>query len=76
MPEFINLDLDFTNFSFSSTDLKNNYRTGEINILQPQLEKLGYKVIRWYDGERDSFGPLSRVALIEKDGIQYKYCYG
>lgn len=35
----------------------------EKQIFQPWLEKHGFKVLNWRDGERDSFGPLTRVAI-------------
>ena len=37
------------------------YRKQEIEILQPRLEELGYIFISWHDGERDSFGALTRI---------------
>ena len=43
-------------FSFSE------YHEGERKFLTPLLKEMGFTVIRWTDGERDSFGPLSRVA--------------
>lgn len=47
--------LDFENFDFRL------YRSGEQNVLQPQLIVMGYRDIQWLDGERDSFGPLTRI---------------
>lgn len=38
-----------------------DYAQQEKELLQPQLEKKGYYNIEWSDGERDSFGPLTRV---------------
>lgn len=54
----------FDGFDFSL------YRKGELELLQPQLEAIGYYDIEWLPGETDSFGPLSRVckAKILKDG--------
>jgi hypothetical protein len=42
---------------------------------KPALEKLGYKVIGWYTDEGDSFGPLSRIVVVEKDGIKSEMWY-
>ena len=33
----------------------------EKEVLQPRLKELGYSEIVWYQGEYDSFGPLTRV---------------
>lgn len=63
-------ELDWEGFSFK------NYREGELNILAPQLERLGYTIVAWAMGESDSFGPLSRIAFLEKEGIPYNFCYG
>lgn len=52
------------------------YWDWEKEVAQPALEKLGYKVILCTDGERDSFGPLSRVFLATKDGVRVKIMYG
>jgi hypothetical protein len=38
-----------------------DYINGEKEILQPQMEALGYTNIQWLPGETDSFGPLTRV---------------
>lgn len=49
----------------------------EENIAIPRLKELGYKIIRGFktwDG--DSFGPLTRGVLIEKDGVQTEAWYG
>jgi hypothetical protein len=37
---------------------------------------LGYEVGGWFDGERDSFGPLSRAAHITKDDVTKIVSYG
>lgn len=52
------------------------YWDWEKDVATPALQALGFKVIRWYDGERDSFGPLSRVVELEKDGIKSTMWYG
>jgi hypothetical protein len=51
-------------------------RSVEREQLTPALEALGYEVSDWFDGERDSFGPLSRAARITKDGITKIVSYG
>jgi len=47
--------ISFEGFHFA------DYYDGEREILQPRLEALGYTDIKWSMGERDSFGPLTRV---------------
>ena len=43
----------------------------------PRLKQLGYQVLgNFFDGDRDSFGPLSRVVRVEKDGVTMKLIYG
>lgn len=61
--EYVPLEdlLNFMGFNFE------NYRTDEVNVLQPQLEQLGYSDVTWQRGETDSFGPLTRVCRA-KDG--------
>lgn len=41
-----------------------------------RLERLGYDVRCWVDGERDSFGPLSRGCVAKKDGEVFRFWYG
>ena len=53
------------------------YYIGEDKILKPALEKLGYKHIQFSMGERDSFGPLSRIVwMMDKDGNPVRAIYG
>lgn len=62
---------------YCSTSLQGpRYTDWERNIATPSLEKLGYTVGRWYTGEKDSFGPLSRLAIISKDGTTSIVRYG
>lgn len=71
--EFIDLDelLSFNGFNWK------RYSTGETEILQPQLEKMGYSNFRWVMGEYDSFGPLTRVChMTNSDGEQVRGIYG
>lgn len=48
----------------------------EDEIATPALVAAGYKVAWWVDGERDSFGPLSRTCDASKDGVYYEFWYG
>lgn len=52
------------------------YLLWEEKIAQPTLEQLGYTVLRWRTGERDSFGPLSRIVTVEKAGVVKRFIYG
>jgi hypothetical protein len=52
------------------------YWNWEDETAKQALEKLGYKVIRWYSSDSDSFGPLVRVVVVEKDGIKSEMWYG
>lgn len=62
--------------SFEGFDWK-NYWESEKEILQPQLEALGLTVEKWFNGETDSWGPLSRVALIvDAYGQRAYFIYG
>jgi len=40
------------------------------------LTNLGYKINCWYTGDGDSFGPLSRIVVVEKDGVKEELWYG
>lgn len=73
--EIVYFDLhDLLSFSlFDFTD----YRKGEIEILQPQMEAMGYTEFEWSMGEYDSFGPLTRICrAINKDGTKMAFIYG
>lgn len=52
------------------------FRRWEDDIATPALVSAGYRVIRWYSGDHDSFGPLVRCAVVEKDGRRKTYSYG
>ena len=52
------------------------YRDSEKFNLKPQLEKLGWTVVWFTDGERDSVGPLSRVVHCKKDSETVDFIYG
>lgn len=58
------------NFSFSE------YYRDEKRILKPALENAGYTNITFIMGERDSFGPLSRIVIAYKDGVRFDFVYG
>ena len=65
--------ISFEGFHFARA----TYRDQEIEILQPRLEALGYSEIKWYDGERDSFGPLIRkCSATDPDGKSVELFYG
>ena len=52
------------------------YWLWENHTAAPKLEALGYEVSRWVDGERDSFGPLTRGCIGKKDGEVFRLWYG
>lgn len=53
------------------------YIEHEQSILRPELERRGFGKIRFSDGERDSFGPLSRiVTAVDQRGRTRRWCYG
>lgn len=52
------------------------YWDWETKTAEPKLKELGYKVIRWFTGDGDSFGPLTRVVVVEKDGKREELMYG
>ena len=53
------------------------YSEDEIDVLQPQLEALGYKDITWLKGETDSFGPLTRICHAYTSNNQLtRFMYG
>lgn len=44
------------------------YDVWENTIAAPALRDLGYELLGWKDGERDSFGPLSRIVTVKFAG--------
>jgi hypothetical protein len=48
----------------------------EQKTARPKLADLGYRVLRVYTGDGDSFGPLTRVFVVQKDGKEEKLIYG
>jgi len=73
MSEALELDevISFEGFVFSK------WYEGEPQILQPRLEALGYTNVKWFMGERDSFGPLTRYCeATTPDGDRVKLWYG
>lgn len=61
----LELDIDF-----------GEYAKSEREIITPALIALGYQVGQWHDGERDSFGPLSRCARVTKNNETKVVVYG
>ena len=55
-----------------SANQKTFYWDWEAKVAVPRLQALGYKVLCWYDGEVDSFGPLTRVVHVEKLDTEVK----
>ena len=56
---------------------KRTYTWWEDNIASPFLEWLGYSLEHcWVSGDADSFGPLERHILVQKDGYFYEVYYG
>jgi hypothetical protein len=54
-----------------------NYVRHERDLLTPRLERLGYTYISWSDGERDSFGPLTRICTaMDPEGRMVEFVYG
>ena len=71
--EFLRIEGDgeLVGFDFSK------YWSGEQNILKPALERRGFTQVAFFDGERDSFGPLSRiVTATDAKGQSRKFIYG
>lgn len=53
------------------------YWEWEEQVAKPLLASLGYTDVAFYDGERDSFGPLSReVQMSDPDGRKVMTYYG
>lgn len=65
-------EVSFNGFGFTTA----TYRRDEVEVLQPQLEALGYNVVAWLPGETDSFGPLTRVCHAQKNGEDVWFIYG
>lgn len=68
--------LDFLGDEANAFDF-GKYREGEQEILRPALERRGFNSIRFYMGEEDSFGPLSRMcAANDPNGTEVRFYYG
>jgi hypothetical protein len=53
------------------------FREQEVELLEPRLRAVGYVNIHWSDGERDSFGPLTRVcSATNQYGERVYFVYG
>ena len=48
----------------------------ERRVAGPLLAAAGYRILRAYTAEGDSFGPLLRCFVAEKDGRCYRLYYG
>ena len=71
--ELHELGIDMSQFSYNPR----TYLEQEQTIIKPQLEALGYTNITFGDGERDSFGPLTRIVYTTgPDGYLQKFIYG
>jgi hypothetical protein len=53
-----------------------HYYVDEDKMLKPLIEAEGFTNVRFSMGERDSFGPLTRVVTAEKDGRTHHFVYG
>lgn len=53
-----------------------SYWRWEKEVAQPIIEEKGYRVIRWFSTDQDSFGPLVRAVEVEKDGEIKQFTYG
>jgi hypothetical protein len=71
-PDLANV-ISFEGFDYDA----GTYQEQERELLQPQLEALGYTEIVWFPGEVDSFGPLTRLVMcINPDGNVVTFIYG
>ena len=61
--------------SIKDIDFQNFYDSEE-KLINPVLLSNGFKIFQWYHGDYDSFGPLSRVVTVEKNGVQSEAWYG
>lgn len=52
-----------------------HYGRWERDVATPALVRLGYEVLGWKDGERDSFGPLSRLCTVRLAGSEQQLIY-
>lgn len=70
--EYVDLStvISFEDFDYAE------YINHEKSLLQPRLEDLGYDAIMWMMGERDSFGPLTRICHARRDGEVTYFIYG
>lgn len=65
------LGLNWEKFSYEE------YFQSELRILKPQMEALGFTSIYFQMGERDSFGPLSRIVYAtDMEGNARQFIYG
>lgn len=62
--------IDMRDFSFDE------YWSQENLLVKPRLEELGFNNVHFLDGERDSFGPLTRIVRCWKEGKKHQFIYG
>lgn len=53
-----------------------SYWKWEDHIAKPALELAGYERVTFHMGERDSFGPLTRVVRAYQKGECHEFIYG
>ncbi len=53
-----------------------DYCAWEYQVAAPRLRTIGWKLYGWRDGDRDSFGPLTRYCVAELDGKTHHLMYG
>ena len=71
-------------FDFIDKELANHhhfcdtyaYRQWEQEVARPALEAAGFRLLHWSTGERDSFGPLSRVCHAVRGNQNFQLFYG
>jgi hypothetical protein len=62
---------------WNATDSNRHFAATEQEVLSPGLEALGYTLrTKWFTGDGDSFGPLTRCIKVEKDGVRSTVVYG
>ena len=65
------VELDWSQFSYR------DYKRCEKEVLEPQLKKLRFKNFFWFNGESDSFGPLTRMGnMNDPEGRTVSFVYG
>jgi len=52
------------------------YWRWENHTATPRLERLGYEVHRWWTGDGDSYGPMTRCCIATKGDEVTRFIYG